>query len=187
MNFNARKAAQTIAYFCLKNGGRPVNVLKAVKLVYIADRESIRHRGHPIQNDRHVSMPHGPVNSMTLSFIDGAYADNDFGWSDFVSDRQNHDIGLSRTDISVSDLDELSRADLKQLDAVWEQFGSMGQYQLRDWTHDRNNVPEWEDPDGSSRPFTLERIFAAVGYPESAEHAAEVKSLRSIDEVFSQV
>ena len=39
MTYDPRKAAQTIAYLTVKNGRTPLNILKAVKLVYLADRE----------------------------------------------------------------------------------------------------------------------------------------------------
>ena len=71
MSYNPRKAAQTIAFFAIKNSGRPINTLKAVKLVYLADREAIALYGSPIQDERRVAMPLGPVNSTTYDFIKG--------------------------------------------------------------------------------------------------------------------
>lgn len=42
MSYEPRKAAQLIVYLILKSGGPALNVLKAVKLVYMIDRESIK-------------------------------------------------------------------------------------------------------------------------------------------------
>ena len=67
MSYDPRKAAQTIAYFSIKNGGKPLHVVRAVKLVYLADRESTARSGFPIQDETRVSMRHGPVNSSTYS------------------------------------------------------------------------------------------------------------------------
>jgi len=42
MGYNARKAAETIAYFIIKSETHQIKVLKAIKLVYLADRESLK-------------------------------------------------------------------------------------------------------------------------------------------------
>lgn len=176
MAYNPRKAAQTIAFFTLKNGGRPVNTLKAVKLVYFADRESVRQYGYPIQDEPRVSMPHGPVNSFTYDFIKGEVRDDD-GWSAFLTDREAHNIGLADPSISINDLDELSDADFHVLEHVWQKFGHMSQWEIRDISHDRSVVPEWEDPQGSSLPIDLESMMVAV---ECANHAEAAKEYRSL-------
>jgi len=49
-----------------------MNYLKLMKLLYLADRESMRRNGRPISGDRYVSMDHGPVLSQTLNLINGA-------------------------------------------------------------------------------------------------------------------
>ncbi|SFP31683.1 Panacea domain-containing protein [Tranquillimonas alkanivorans] len=188
MKFNARKAAQTIAYLCLKHGGRPLNVLKVVKLLYIADRESVRQRGFPIQQDRYVSMPHGPVNSMAYAFIDGFCDDPESGWSDFVGPRRGYVVGLPDGAVGEQlDLDELSAAERRILDEVWQRFGHMGHYQLRDWTHDRANVPEWEDPNGSSRDLPLVRMMEAVGRQDARERSEYAADMAAVDEMFASL
>jgi len=134
-----------------------------IKLVYLADRESVRCHGFPIQDEDYYSMPHGPVNTMTYQFIKGEiHPDQTKGWSEFLKDCANHCIGLSDPAIDPNDLDELSEADIAILDAVWDQFGGMDPWQLRDWTHDPHNVPEWEDPKGSSQLIPLRRMMDAL-------------------------
>lgn len=179
MTYDPRKAAQTIAYLTIKNGRNPLNVVKAVKLVYLADRESVRRSGFPIQDEPRVSMKHGPVNSNTYAFINGE-GDCDpslCGWSDHLQDRANHRIGLADRDIAVEDLDELSDAELAVLDDVWDQFGAMTQWQLVDWTHQADNVPEWEDPGSTSTIIPLERLMRALGVSEAAQQSALVNGL----------
>ncbi|MFC5760329.1 Panacea domain-containing protein [Rhizobium sp. GCM10022189] len=183
MSYEPRKAAQLIASLILKSGGRSLNVLKVVKLVYLVDRESIRRFGFPILDENRYSMPHGPVNSTTYRHIQGEYQD-DCGWSDFLEDRANHGIALVNNNISVEDLDELSEADLECVDAVWERFGAMTQWQLVDWTHDPRNVPEWEDPDGGSVIIPLQRILNAVGVDNAEEFVETSNTLKAIDRAF---
>lgn len=184
MSYEPRKAAQLIAYLILKAGTPALNVLKAIKLVYLVDRESIRRFGFPVLDERRCSMPHGPVNSTTYEFVSGMYDTDECGWSDFLKDREDHKIALSRPDLKSDDLDELSDADLECADTVWNEFGHMDPWQLRDWTHDARNIPEWEDPHGGSTPIPLQRILNAVGVPNADEFAEIAESFRQIDRVF---
>lgn len=62
--FNEKKAAQAAAFF-LFQAGQPVSVLKLTKLLYLAERRSFERHGSPMIGDRLVSMPHGPVLSVT--------------------------------------------------------------------------------------------------------------------------
>lgn len=184
MAYNARKAAQTIAFFAMKNGARPLEVIKAVKLVYLADRESVRRFGFPIQDEDRVSMPHGPVNSETYSMINGEYDTAASGWADFVRDREDNNLSLARDNLTEDDLDELSDADIEVLDAVWDRFGHMGKWQLRDWTHVQANVPEWENPGRSSWLIPIERMMAHLDVQNVEEQAAAVRDFDRIDTLF---
>ena len=179
--YNPRKASQIVAFFALKTARQHLNVLKAVKLVYLADRENIAQFGFPILEERRVSMRHGPVNSYTYDHIKGeVWPEHDGGWSEFVADRANHDVGLASGDISVDDLDELSDAEIATLETVWDKFGGMTQWQLVDYAHDKANVPEWEDPNETgqnSKTIEFENMLAAIGVPFHKEHAAEMESV----------
>lgn len=185
MAYNPRKAAQTIAFFALQSGQGAVPVLKAVKLVYLADRESVKRRGHPIQDEPRFSMPHGPVNSTTYDYLSGTYDPDGSGWAEFLTDGENHNVGLARADISVGDFDELSQTELSLLHDVWSQFGGMDKWALRDWTHVQENVPEWKDPNGSSRRISLTDIMNAVGVVDSDRRAGEYQSIQNARDILA--
>lgn len=183
--FNARKAAQVIAYFAWKAPGKRLNVVKAVKLVYLADRTSISCFGFPIlDGDDHVSMPHGPVNSTTYRFINGER--EDLGWSEFLQDRENHEVA-AKADAADSGWDELSDADLQCLDKVWKDFGHMNQWDLVAWTHEKKNVPEWEDPEGSSSSIPMSRILTMLKIENAEEQEAALIEMRHFDKVFKSI
>lgn len=177
--YNPRKAAQVVAFFALKQDRCPLNVVKAVKLVYLADRENINRFGFPILDERRVSMKHGPVNSFTYDHIKGEVPpENDCGWSEFVSDRSGHNVGLASDDIDIDDLDELSDAEIQTLEAVWEKFGGLDQWALVRLTHDPNVIPEWRDPKSTvSRVISLSAIMEALEIPEFRKHAAEIENV----------
>jgi uncharacterized phage-associated protein len=184
MAYEPRKAAQLIAYLIGKSRSNTLNLLKAVKLVYLVDRESISRYGFPVLDEPRFSMPHGPVNSTTLDHINGFYDLSPHDWADFLTDRENNVIGLSREQISREDLDELSDADIECADEVWNRFGTMDQWRLRDWTHDPENIPEWRDPNGGREPITLLEIMRALNLENAEEMSELAASLKSVDNAF---
>jgi uncharacterized phage-associated protein len=175
--YNVRKAAQVTAFFAKKEGGE-IAVLKIAKLLYLADREFMARYDFPILFDYLVSMPHGPVTSLTLNYINGLEAERT-QWEHFVVGRAGNIVGVARQEISVDELDELSDAEVHVLEATWDQFGHMTSWQLRNYTH--AHCPEWEDPHGSSNPIPYERVLKFLGKEKSTEIAQEIDSLRSLD------
>lgn len=164
--FNFRKVAQVAAFFCQKEGGA-IPVLKLVKLIYLSDRQFMSECGLPMTHDRHVSMPHGPVNSITYDLIGGSIESAE--WTGVISAREGNTVALSRA-LTTDDTDELSDAEVDALEAVWGKFGGMSKFALRDWTHE--NCPEWEDPHGSSSAIPPERTLRFLGV-ENAERFAQ--------------
>ena len=63
-NFDYRKSTQVLNFFANKQGGQ-INKMKALKLIFLADRYHIRKYGRLITNDVYVAMKHGPVPSTT--------------------------------------------------------------------------------------------------------------------------
>jgi len=166
--FNVRKAAQACVFFALKEQGQ-INVLKLAKLIYLADRRFMEKYDCTMLNDRLVSMPHGPVNSMTLNYINGMMVDNE--WDTFIAARERHMLGVSGPHVTLGDLDELSAAELECLEETWSAFGHLDPFALRDYTH--QHCPEWEDPHGSSNPIPYARLFKFLGKAEVAEELEE--------------
>lgn len=172
--FSEKKAAQSAAYFLFKAHGR-LPVLKLMKLLYLAERRSYEMYGDPIIGDRLVSMDHGPVLSQTLNRINGMSSSEENGWDAWISDREGHDVALSdpsRIRSPEEDLLELSEAEIEVLDETWKQFGHLSKYQIRDLTH--KICPEWEDPDGSSVPIALEKLFEVLKF--NADQAKTLKT-----------
>ena len=179
--FDDRKAAQVAAFFCEVAGGTE-DVLKLVKLVYLADRESMKRSGFPITNDVFVSMPHGPVNSLTLNCIDGNI--DSPAWRDLIASREGNRVALARRR-TEDDRDELSDFDIGILQAVWAEFCNMSKWEIRDWTH--KNCPEWENPNGSSTPIPHKRVLQYLGVQEADVFAQEIAADRSVAASFKRL
>ncbi len=156
-------------------------VLKLMKLMYLAERKSIEKSGLPMTFDRMVSLPHGPVLSQTKDLADGSTETPE--WNSLILDREDHDVTLAIG--GLPDLDELSDFEEEILREIWQQFGPMTKWQIRDWTH--NNCEEWEDPDGSSLPIPEERLFEILGFnkEDSEAMAKDIRSHMEADRLFS--
>ena len=183
--FDDRKVAQAAAYFLHRRGGE-MSHLKLMKLLYLADRESMRLYGEPISQDRMVSMPHGPVLSQTYDLMSGCSPSSEDGWESWIADVQDHQVKLRR-DVNADELLYLSESEIEILDQVWQRYGGMTRWQIRDYTHD--HCSEWEDPKGSSKPLKPEAVFRALGRtPEEARQLAQdLQAKRQVDELFDSL
>ena len=177
-----RKVAQMAAYFLLKRGGR-MSHLKLIKLLYLTDRENLTRYGFSISGDNAVSMDHGPALSTTLDFLNGCVRSQPGGWEDWISDRENHEVSLAKQ-TDFDDLDELSQADLGTLNTIWDNFGHMSRWEVRDYTHE--HCPEWENPQGTSNPIPFKRILGYTGWNEFAEEQSrEISRQNRIDHILA--
>lgn len=175
--YDERRAAEAAAYLLFRAGGR-LPVIKLLKLMYLAERLSLKRYGEPLTGDRLVSMTNGPVLSMTYDHIQGALPSKDGGWESWVSDREGHIVALvdeSKIRTPEQDLLRLSDSDLEVLAEIWTEFGHWDRWALVKYTHSPA-CPEWEDPDGSSKPITYEVLFTKLGY-SSVESTALVERL----------
>lgn len=175
--FKTRKAAQVAAFFAAMAGGK-INILKAVKLIYLSDRLSMEQRDAPITNDQYFSMPFGPVNSYTYNYMNGVAPSRQEQWHEFIGIRDGNDLPLSRTVAIPNDLDELSRSEIRILREIWDQFEDIDRFDLAEWTH--KFCPEWVDPHGSSIPIDYATIFKKLGKAGPIELAEELQSERRL-------
>lgn len=150
-----------------------------IKMLYLADRESLKRWGDPITGDSAVSMKHGPVLSTVYDLTKGDRADLREDWEPFISDAdaETHQISIKA---DPGD-DELSDAEAKILEDIYAQFKDYSWKQMKDFCH---VFKEYDPSVGkSSRPICAEKWLAAVGKTakeiEETEHALkEAKTLK---------
>ena len=140
LSFAYRKATQALNYYARMAGGR-VNKLKALKLIFFADRYHLRKYGRPITNDRYWAMSYGPVPSGTKDLAEQG---------EFLGSRETQYaerfIRPCEADKhafeSVADIerDVFSKSDAEALEYAWEKFGRFEGFRLADLTHE---YPEW--------------------------------------------
>jgi len=151
--------------------------MKLVKLVYLLDRESIARRGVPVVGGVYLSMRNGPVTSEILDLINaGSLWHCDTNWAQFISDRQNHEIILSR-DPGVQ---HLSVFELELIAQLFGQFEKADQWAISEWCHE--HCGEWLPLDKGTEPISLAELALEVGQPveEVLENATERNFLAEV-------
>ncbi|QIO10024.1 Panacea domain-containing protein [Acinetobacter lanii] len=167
--FSDLKATEVAAYFLTKSDGQ-LPVLKLMKLMYLAERESFKKNHLPIIGDLLVSMPHGPVLSLTYDRLNGNCRNTYM--SELLSDKENYNISLKKDICIDSDLKYLNYDEVKVLESVWNEFGHMGKWEIRDYTHN-GGCPEWTDPNGSSVPISYKELFKALDFDDDTASSIE--------------
>lgn len=160
-----RKAIQALNLLASKKGGS-INKMKAIKLIYFADRLHLRKYGRPIVGDMYFAMKLGPVGSRVKRS-----ADFEEDLPEAVSDYARKYIRPSedkKTVISIKapDRDVFSETDLQCLKSVYEVFADRDQFELAKLTH---TYPEWMKHEqalkqGKKRvPMDYDDFFATTG------------------------
>ncbi len=134
-----KKATQALNFLARKKDGK-INKMKAIKLIYLADRLHLRKYGRPIIGDVYWAMKMGPVGSRVkrvaelTNMPEGAllYARK---YVQPIDDKKHHITSVKSVDLEV-----FSKTDIECLEAVYNEFSGKDQYELRDITH---QYPEW--------------------------------------------
>jgi len=134
-----KKATQALNFFAVKKDGR-INKMKAIKLIFLADKLHLRKYGRLIIGDSYLAMKFGPVGSQTKNIAE-------------LSDRLPKEISIyarkyikptldKNTFVSVNsvDLDLFSKTDIECLNKVYDEFSDKDQFELAEITH---KYPEW--------------------------------------------
>ena len=163
IGYREDKATQAAARL-LQLGGGSLNLMKLVKLLYFAERRAVIEWGRPITFDELWSLKHGPILGATLENINSEpFPGSETYWQKYISPRSaNHRVSFVGT---VVPNDQLSRAEERVLTEVFQEFGHLDQWQLRDYAHE--HFPEWKDPGNSRFPIAIRDILLAEGYSES--------------------
>lgn len=138
-NFDFKKAAQALNYLAKEFGGK-INKMKAIKLIYFADRYHLRKYGRPVTNDEYVAMEYGPVGSKTkdiaenssfLDTIESEYNKQYIEKQDIYDIQSVHDVAMN----------VFSDSDIEALEFAIKYFGRLDQFQLAEVSH---AYPEWK-------------------------------------------
>jgi uncharacterized phage-associated protein len=140
LRFNLKKTTQAINFLAIKSHGQ-IDKIKAVKLIYFADRFHLRKYGRPITNDEYWAMEWGPVNSNTKDIAD--MNEEYLGVSEYTYASQYIEKPAKNVIKSIQEVNNkvFSQTDIEALNWAWETFGHLDGFTLADLSHE---YPEWK-------------------------------------------
>ena len=162
-----QKSLQSAAYFLQLAGGR-MKYLRLLKLLYLADRESLSNEEDSITGDRVSALPHGPVLSTVYNLIKHKDSQSEL-WHKYVKTGEDFYVFLAEN----PGTGDLYRYEKEIIERVHKEHENKNDFELVDFTHD---LPEWKKYERrlnvrgkKSYSISLEDILEGVGKPELIE------------------
>ncbi len=160
--FDVEKATQAAGVLLREEPGRQMSYMKLLKLLYIAERESLRETGTMITGDQLVAMKNGPVLSGTLDLINGTCLGVGI-WDEHI-ERERYHVSLR----SHPGVGQLSRSEVAILQRVARQYRDTDVWEMVEITHE---FPEWKNNESgtSSKPIPIREVLTAVDREQDAD------------------
>lgn len=162
--FNPLKVAQAAAVLLKTEQGRRMSRLRLLKLLYIADRESLAERARPITGDKPVAMDHGPVLSHTYNLIKG----QDFHspqWDQFLQQAGSRDVQM----VADPGVGKLTRYEIGKLQEVAARFKDANDWDIAEYTHTFEEWAKNRPGERSRNEIPLEDLLTATGRAEARD------------------
>jgi uncharacterized phage-associated protein len=162
------KTVQAVAVLLQATDRSRLEYLSLLKMLYIADRESLADLGRPITGDGAVAMENGPVLSGIYDLINANVSDDDLRlWQEYLH-RDDYHLELLRD----PGVDQLTPYEQRKLAEVARRYQDCSWRDLVRITHD---LPEWvwNRPDREQgilvRSIPLMDMVKAVGREKDAD------------------
>ena len=137
--FKNESATQALNFFARKAGGS-IGKLKALKLIFLADRHHLRLCGVPITGDTYYATHIGPIPSNAKDFAENRITDTE---TRSYNEKYIKTLSTGKyKSIQEIDWDTLSESAKESLEWAWKTFGSMKQSELVAYTR---RYPEWKN------------------------------------------
>jgi uncharacterized phage-associated protein len=157
-DFNLEKAIEATGYLLQLYGiQKPINFMRILKLLYLADRKALEDWERPITYDTYVSMKHGQVLSNTYDFMKRQTQSE--AWDKYFENKFYYWISLKEP----IKLNCLSPAEIELLEQIYNKYGDYNMYDLAQMTHD---LPEYVDPGDSSIITPMDNLLRSLSYDE---------------------
>jgi len=180
-HFDIHKAVQAAGVLLRAERNR-MSYLRLLKLLYIADRDSLRDTGMPILGSKAVAMDHGPLHSDVYNLIKGVHEKTPL-WSRFFST-----TGYQVEMVDQPDNGLLSQREIQRLQETAAKYAPFPDWDIcHEMTH---TFDEWINAyqPNTSRSIQLEDIIKAVGRSgDTATILDDVNELEEFDKLISEV
>lgn len=160
--FSPLKMIQAAGVLFSQHGGQ-MGRLRLIKLLYIADRESLVERHRFISHDTFVAMDNGPVLSHTYNLLKGMTLESS-QWDQYF---QKVNLHWEMKMIQSPPRGLLSRWEIAKLEDVSTKLADQDDYDLVSITHGFQEWIENAPPAKSCKTIPLRDIIRAVGLDDS--------------------
>jgi len=165
IDFDSEKATQALNFLATLEGGK-INKMKALKLIWLADRYHLRKYGRPIVGDIYYAMKNGPVPSL-MKDIAQLSERLSGGILEYAKMYIRPLSSYEFTSLRKPDKSVFSTTDIEALNAVYKEFGWMSPFQLADYSH---HYPEW----GKQEKKLEDRKSVPMKYDDFFEDPKEI-------------
>src|SRR5665213_4351225 len=137
--FSLDKAIQAIGVIFREEDSTVLEYLRIIKLLYIAERESISEIGRTIIGDRIVAMDDGPVMSHVYDLMKGSAVPGEAEkWSRFIKRTGRYALTMHDS----PGIGQLSKYEIQKLQDVTRRYLGVNQWKIVDDVH---QFKEWKD------------------------------------------
>lgn len=165
--FNSVKATQALSIFIKHDAPTveyPNKYARLLKMLYIADRESLEETGEPITGDDVVAMKNGPVLRKTFNLIRGRLIDYPY-WKRYIKRGENRTLRLKKDPGS----EDLNYYEEKKLEEIAERYKDKSWKEMMDIVEDFEEYEKRYDKRKLGNDITNEDILDGVNASEKLE------------------
>ncbi len=157
--FNEAKAVQIAGFFLRLTGGE-MNYMKLVQLMYLVDRTALAELGRSLTYDNIYSLKDGLILGSILDLIKkGVVPNSESIWYQYVSPPSSYEVQLIKETLTT----ELSKADKRLIESIFEQYGHLNQWDLNIF---QKTLPEWKPQASSRYPVSYHEIMKIAGWSD---------------------
>jgi uncharacterized phage-associated protein len=180
-HFDVKKAIQSIGVLMRHDQVTQMNLMRILKLLYLAERDVLQQTGRSITGDSFAALERGPVMENIYSLIRDQHSE--FSMFDEYFQRERYSLKK----IKDPEIDELSEFEIDAIQRTATEHAERDEWALVQFTHE---LVEWKknDPGKSSKMIPVADVLEAVGYTprEIEEVMAEEIRRRSASPRFPQ-
>lgn len=185
MHFDYRKNVQLLTYLAQKEWWL-ISYMKALKLIFFADKYFLRNYGRTISWDSYAAMKHWPVAMNTYQIIQDIDISKEESSFDNVYikeylEKHNYDIANRK----APNLDFLAKREIQVLDMIYNSFGKYNKWELVNKTHD---YTEWKQYENDIKVFGKRNIHIEDFFKNSEKQDrifdAPLEDLQLVKDIF---
>jgi uncharacterized phage-associated protein len=135
--------------------------MRLLKMLYMADRASMKKIGRTVTGDRPFAMDNGPVLTRVYNLIKGEDSENTL-WDKFIQRKGGQDVEL----IAETGNEELSEFELNLLVEIARDRRERDDYAVADETHDFQEWIKNRPEKGSSKIIPWDDVLESLGLLE---------------------